>query len=227
MSPAMPSTAVQHVVIAKAPVPGRVKTRLCPPCTPVQAAAIAEASLVATLGTVHAAASSGRSAVRPVLALDGQPGPWLPADFEVIAQQGDGLDERLTAAFAHCFASAPGRPVVLVGMDTPQLSVAHLTRAAQLLEDHDAVLGPAPDGGYWLIGLRHLAADPITGVPMSTDDTYRRQHERLTACGYRVAVADTLVDVDDAHDARAVAALIPRSPFAREVRAALAPRAVA
>lgn len=221
--PAPPS--VQHVVIAKEPVPGRVKTRLCPPCTSVEAAAIAEASLVATLRTVHAAATArGPSPVRPILALDGRPGPWLPVGFDLISQRGRGLDERLTAAFADCFESDPDRPVILVGMDTPQLTPTHLARAARLLEDNDAVLGPAPDGGYWLIGLRHLAADAITGVPMSVDDTFERQRQRLVACGYRVAVTDTLVDVDDVDDARAVAGLIPRSAFAHAVRAALSPR---
>src|SRR4029453_10639579 len=83
------------IVIAKAPVPGRVKTRLCPPCTPAQAAALAEASLRDTLA---AAARCGAS--RRVVALDGAPGSWLPDGFEVIPQRGSGLAERLSAAFA-------------------------------------------------------------------------------------------------------------------------------
>jgi len=224
--------AVQLVVIAKEPVPGRVKTRLCPPCTPDQAAAIAEASLADTLAAVAAtgaqtnadAATGTPERVRVaqrVLALDGSPGPWLPEGFTVIAQEGDGLDERLTAAFTHCFATRPEVPVILVGMDTPQVTPHHLHTVVTLLATHDAVLGPAPDGGYWLIALRHLAPDAITGVPMSADDTYRRQHDRLVRCGYRVAVTDPLDDVDDAADARAVAATIPASRFAAAVGAAL------
>src|SRR3954453_11163757 len=81
------------IVIAKAPVPGRVKTRLCPPCTPVQAAALAEASLRDTL-----AAALRTRADRRVVVLEGAPGPWLPAGFEVIPQRGTGLAERVASA---------------------------------------------------------------------------------------------------------------------------------
>ena len=214
------SGAVQYVVIAKEPVAGRVKTRLCPPCTPEQAASIAEASLADTLAAVGAAAVADGS--RQVIALDGAPGPWLPSDFEVIAQAGNGLDDRLTAAIGHCLATAPDSPVVLVGMDTPQLTPTHLHEAVALLEHHDAVLGPAPDGGYWLIALRHLTDDAITGVPMSAPDTFERQHERLVACGYDVAVTRSLVDVDDVADALDVARLTQGSRFAAAVEDALA-----
>ncbi len=212
---------VQLLVIAKEPVPGQVKTRLCPPCTPEQAAALAEACLADTLATVAAAAGPGLPVARRVLALDGSPGRWLPDGFEIIAQHGDSLDERLTAAFAHCFADAPDHPVIVVGMDTPQITVDHLRAVVALLETHDAVLGPAADGGYWLLALRHLVADAITGVPMSREDTYRRQFTRLLECGYQVAVTSPLVDVDDAADARAVAATIPRSRFAAAVEATI------
>jgi rSAM/selenodomain-associated transferase 1 len=210
---------LQLVVIAKEPKPGRVKTRLCPPCTPEQAAAIAEAGLADTLQAVAATPAS-----RYVLALDGCPGSWMPPGFDVIRQRGDGLDERLTAAFADCFAAAPDESIVLVGMDTPQLTPEHLTRAAAMLATSatpapapDAVLGPAVDGGYWLIGLRHLAEGAIAGVPMSRDDTYARQIDRLETCGYRVAVTDELVDVDTAAEARLVAGQIPSSRFAAAV----------
>ncbi|MGB7806486.1 MAG: DUF2064 domain-containing protein, partial [Actinomycetota bacterium] len=103
---------VNLVIIAKAPIPGRSKTRLCPPCTPLEAARIAEAALVDTIAV--AMATPG---VRPILALDGEPGSWLPPALEVIPQRGDGLDERLASAFDDV-----GGPALLVGMDTPQLT---------------------------------------------------------------------------------------------------------
>lgn len=218
---------IQLLVIAKEPVAGQVKTRLCPPCTPAQAASIAEASLADTLATVAAAGSDAAvgddrfRAARRVIALDGAPGPWLPNGFEVIGQEGDGLDERLTNAFIHCFQTAPDLPTIIVGMDTPQLTAAHLSAAADALRTDDAVLGPAPDGGYWLIGLRHLAPGAITGVPMSTADTFHRQHDRLVEVGYHVAVIDALLDVDTADDARAVAQIVPSSRFADAVNTAL------
>jgi len=115
------------LVIAKQPVPGRVKTRLTPPYTPREAAALAEAALADTLHTVLRV-----PARRRLLVLDGTPGPWLPPGFDLAAQPPGGLDERIAAAFALC-----GRgPALLVGMDTPQLT-------AELFEDvgrdgHDA-----------------------------------------------------------------------------------------
>jgi glycosyltransferase A (GT-A) superfamily protein (DUF2064 family) len=98
------------LVIAKAPEPGRSKTRLCPPCSPEQAAALAEAALTDTLRAVAATPADER-----VLVLDGTPGDWLPEGFRVVPQRGDGLDERLAAAFADA-----GGPALLIGMDTPQ-----------------------------------------------------------------------------------------------------------
>jgi glycosyltransferase A (GT-A) superfamily protein (DUF2064 family) len=197
------------LVIAKQPRPGRVKTRLVPPCTPAQAAALAEAALADTLHTVLAA-----PARRRVLVLDGEPGPWLPPGFDVVPQCGGGLDERLAGAFAE----ADG-PALLIGMDTPQLTPSLLTvdwAAA------DAWFGPAADGGFWALGLR--APDPalVRGVPMSAASTGAHQRARLHAAGLRVADLPRLRDIDTAADAVAVARQVPRSRFAARV-AELAP----
>jgi glycosyltransferase A (GT-A) superfamily protein (DUF2064 family) len=107
-----PGSGTALLVIAKEPVPGRVKTRLVPPGTPRQAATLAEAGLADTLHAVLAAAARRR-----VLVLDGEPGSWLPPGFDVVPQCGGGLDERLAAVFA----AVPG-PALLIGMDTPQLT---------------------------------------------------------------------------------------------------------
>ncbi|GAA4397055.1 DUF2064 domain-containing protein [Actinomadura verrucosospora] len=199
------------IVIAKEPVPGRVKTRLTPAYTPAEAAALAEASLRDTLAAV-AAAPAGRR----VLALAGDPGPWLPDGFTVIAQRGGGLDERL----AHAFADAhTGRPMVLIGMDTPQVTPELLDRARSALGRADAVFGPARDGGFWLLGLRRPAAALLRGVPMSRPDTGAVQLARLRAAGLRTAVLPELTDVDQTADAAAVAAAAPDGRFAAAVRA--------
>ncbi|HEV7931813.1 MAG TPA: TIGR04282 family arsenosugar biosynthesis glycosyltransferase [Actinomadura sp.] len=195
------------LVIAKEPLPGRVKTRLTPPYTPAQAAALAESALADTLSTV-----AGTPAKRRVLALAGKPGPWLPRGFEVIPQRGDGLDERLAYAFADA-----GGPSVLIGMDTPQVTRRTLTRAARSLDDSDAVFGPAADGGFWLLGLRDPDPRLLLGVPMSRPDTGARQLARLR--GLRVATVETLIDVDTAADAVRVAAQAPGTRFAATVRA--------
>ena len=85
---------MQILVMAKEPVAGRVKTRLCPPCSPEEAAGLAEAALADTL---DAALRSG--ADRVVLALDGSPGPWCPADVTVVPQVEGSFDRRLAAAW--------------------------------------------------------------------------------------------------------------------------------
>jgi rSAM/selenodomain-associated transferase 1 len=203
------------LVIAKAPVPGRVKTRLCPPCTPAQAARLAEAALADTL-----AACAGADA-RRVLVLDGAPGDWLPEGWDVIAQRGDGLAERLGAAFADA-----GGPALLVGMDTPQVTARQLRDGLAALDEADAVFGPAEDGGYWAIGLREPDPAVFAGVPMSRADTGAIQRARLAALGLRTTDLPALRDVDDIAAAHAAAAAAPRSRFAAAL-ADIVPDAVA
>jgi hypothetical protein len=195
------------VVIAKEPRPGRVKTRLCPPCTPHQAADLAEAALIDTLEAVDAAVC-----VERVLALDGSPGPWLTPGWRVVPQRGRGLGARLDAAVC-----AVDGPVLVVGMDTPQLSPDHVADACHRLgrSGTDAVLGPAPDGGYWAIGFRGRRAGAFDTVEMSTAHTAAQQRRRLAELGLRVADLAPLRDVDTFADARAVAQLAPHSRFAR------------
>jgi rSAM/selenodomain-associated transferase 1 len=198
------------LVIAKEPIPGRVKTRLTPPCTPGQAAALAAAAIEDTLRAALASARAGRR----VLVLDGEPGDWVPGSFEVIPQRGDGLARRLAAAFADA-----GGPALLIGMDTPQVTPAQLDAGLAALDGHDAALGASPDGGYWGIGLRRADDAVFAGVPMSAEDTGAAQHARLRALGLRTARLEPLLDVDTIDDAREVAAAAPGSAFARALAA--------
>lgn len=213
----MPERAerVHLLVLAKAPVAGRVKTRLCPPFTPEQAAQLAEAALRDTLGAVAGTPAAARTVV-----LDGRPGEWLPPSFTVLPQRGHGLDERLAAAYEDAWAHTAA-PLLLVGMDTPQLTPALLTASVdQLLSaGTDAVLGLAADGGWWALGLRRPDASVLLGVPMSTDTTGAAQQARLADAGLSVAALPVLVDVDDAEDARTVAAQCPATRFAEVHRA--------
>jgi uncharacterized protein len=206
---------VALVVIAKSPEPGRSKTRLCPPCSPEQAALLAEAALRDTLAAVAAA-----PARRRVLALDGEAGPWLPHGFEVVEQRGDGLGERL----GHALEDAGG-PGLVVGMDTPQLSPGLLGHAACTLRrpGTEAVLGPALDGGYWTIGLRDPDSAVFEGVPMSSDRTCAAQRQRLAELGLRVSTLPWMRDVDTIGDAYVVARECPESAFAAALAAQLRP----
>ncbi len=207
--------AGQILVIAKEPVPGRVKTRLTPPFSPEQAAGLAAAALADTL-----AAAAGAAAARLVIALEGAPGRWLPAGLPVLAQRGGGLDERIAAAMADAYAGL-ARPVVLIGMDTPQVTPALLEAALRPLADGtaDATFGPAADGGFWLLGLRRPDPRLVLGVPMSTAETGAAQLARLYDAGLRVRPLPPLLDVDTAADAYAVARLAPRTRFAAALAA--------
>jgi len=199
------------MVIAKAPVAGRVKTRLCPPCTPEEAAGIAEAALVDTLAAVTTCGADRR-----VIALDGAPGDWLPEGFEIIPQRGEGLAARLSSAWAD--VRGPG---VQIGMDTPQVTGAMLDDALDCLlaPRVDAVLGPAVDGGWWAIGFRRACRGAFDDVPMSTPVTGAVQRARLAELGLRVADLPMLRDLDTIDDALELAASLPDSRTASAVAA--------
>jgi glycosyltransferase A (GT-A) superfamily protein (DUF2064 family)/SAM-dependent methyltransferase len=217
------------IVIAKEPVPGRVKTRLTPAFTPAQAASLARAALLDTLDAVRRAPADHR-----LLVLDGEAGDWLPRaqrdGFAIVPQVPGTLDVRLAAAFAEAARIDRG-PALLVGMDTPQVTAEVLGKGLLALgagmagsgtagsyADADAVFGPADDGGFWALGLREPAHPRVNGllvgVPMSRDDTGKHQHDRLVAADLRISILPTLRDVDHEADARAAAAQAPDTRFA-------------
>ncbi|MCN0177172.1 DUF2064 domain-containing protein [Salinispora arenicola] len=209
------------LVVAKSPIPGAVKTRLCPPATPAQAARVAAASLRDTIDVV--AATPG---VTPVLALHGQLADGVDgaalsaavAGWTILWQRGAGLGARLAAAHEDVAAAYPGRPVLQIGMDTPQVTPALLGAAARRLAAATALLGPAVDGGWWALGLadpRHAAA--LRDVPMSTAETGRHTAAALAGRGLRVAPLPMLRDVDGWADALAVADAAPAGRFAARV----------
>jgi glycosyltransferase A (GT-A) superfamily protein (DUF2064 family) len=210
----------QVLVITKAPVPGRSKTRLSPPCTPDQAAGIAAAAVGDTLDAVRAAPVAGR-----VVALDGHPGPLDLDGFRVVPQVDGGLGTRLAAAFADAMTDGPV-PTLLIGMDTPQVTADLLTRCACLLESAGpgtAVLGTAPDGGWWALGL-HTAepAAVLASVPMSRDDTAVRTRQALEATGLTVLDLPQVTDIDHFPDALAVAVECPAASRTSRVVASVA-----
>ena len=187
-------------VIAKSPVAGRVKTRLCPPCTPGQAAEIAEAALADTLDAIIAVV--GATGIRPVLLIEGEPPALTPAGFEVVAQRGEGLEQRLRHGFCDL---GPG---IIVGMDTP-LAVAGLGAAFGQLERGVDVLGLAIDGGYWAIGLSCVDEDFLAAVfgdvPMSTSRTGVYQLRRMHQLGRAVHMLASTRDLDTVEDLVAAA----------------------
>ena len=203
---------VTLLVVAKAPVPGRAKTRLAATWSPTVAAEIAAAALLDTLDAVVATPVATR-----VVALTGELDDAAEAaelrcrlaSFVVISQRGNDFGDRL--ANAHTDAAAvDGHPVLQIGMDTPQVTAGLLGDAARRLAESSAVLGLAHDGGWWTLGVRSPAlAECLRDVPMSQPDTGALTLKALRSNGVDVALVDELADFDVADDVAAVRAVCP------------------
>jgi glycosyltransferase A (GT-A) superfamily protein (DUF2064 family) len=205
----------QLLVITKAPRPGWGKTRLSPPCNQQQAAEIAAAAVADTLDTVRAT-----PAVRRVVALDGTPDGLDLTGCDVVLQATGSLGTRLATAFSDAMAAHPV-PTLLIGMDTPQVTPDLLTRClGELLAAGPgaAVLGTAPDGGWWALGLHRAAsAEVLETVPMSRPDTGARTRGALEQTGLGVLGLPELADIDHFPDAVVVAAECPPHSRTRRV----------
>jgi rSAM/selenodomain-associated transferase 1 len=204
------------LVMAKAPVPGQVKTRLAATVGPAHAADLAAASLLDTIDVCEAAFRTCHISLAGELG-GATCGPLIAhrlAHWTVHPQAEGSLGDRLARAH-HDTARSAEAPVVQIGMDTPQVSADHLLEVARALTGFDAVLGPAVDGGWWVLGLRDPQhAQALADVPMSTPTTYRDTRAALERSGASVGRGGLLADVDTASDAEAVAALVGGSRFA-------------
>jgi glycosyltransferase A (GT-A) superfamily protein (DUF2064 family) len=217
---------MRALVVAKSPVVGRVKTRLGATIGMDAAARVAAAALLDTLTACRAAFDECH------LSLDGDlRGAYdearlrgALAGWVVHRQRGRSFGDRL--ALAHQDAAGPG-PTVQVGMDTPQITAADLQEVAAAAGEGDAVLGPAPDGGWWVLALRDpAAATGLAGVPMSRPDTFARTRSALAAAGLRVRLARELSDVDTVGDAERVGGMLRGGHFLEAWREVCAAREV-
>ncbi|MGH3458525.1 TIGR04282 family arsenosugar biosynthesis glycosyltransferase [Aeromicrobium sp.] len=204
------------LVVAKAPVPGQAKTRIARDIGDDAAAELAAAALLDTLDTATA------TGMPVVVALTGDLERAARSDeiaavlggLRLVPQIGATFGERL--AQAHVDADA-GHGVIQVAMDSPQIRVDDLREAAELLDDHPSVLGPAEDGGWWLLAVRRGSdASGLASVEMSTASTGQHTLEVLPM---PTALLRTLRDVDTWDDARAVAAELRSSRFGAAVAA--------
>lgn len=195
-----PSTSAAILLFVRAPEAGRVKTRL--------AAEIgAEAALRVYRRLAEHAAAEAR-ALAPGVALRIHVTPadaigavrgWLGGGAVYLPQSGDDLGARMRSAFEAAFAAGHER-VVIIGSDLPDLSADALRRAFAALGSHRAVLGPARDGGYWLLGLREMVPGVFDGVAWSTDRVLAETLERLRAAGCEPALLEERGDVDRTAD---------------------------
>jgi rSAM/selenodomain-associated transferase 1 len=187
-------------LFAKPPAPGEVKTRLSPPLTRDEAAAL-YAAFLADMAAMLASSPrwdwecfSPEPERQRSLWPEGAPEPssWR-------AQVGDDLGMRLTAAFADVLGE--GRPeAVIVGSDHPTLEAERIDAALDALAAADLVLGPTPDGGYYLVAASRPVPGLFDGIPWSTPRVLEATRERAAAAGLRVVLLDPWYDVDTAED---------------------------
>lgn len=214
---------VTVLIVAKAPVPGLAKTRLAAALGDEVAAGIAAAALLDTLDAVATTPVTHR-----VVALTGDlteacHGAQIRnrlSDFVVIDQRGESFADRLANAHLDAAAAMGAVPVLQIGMDTPQVSAELLTECAQALLDLSTVLGPACDGGWWVLGVTDAStACCLRDVPMSRPDTGALTLEALAASGSPASLLPELPDVDTVADIPAIrSACRPSSRFARATR---------
>jgi hypothetical protein len=201
------STAL--VIFAKAPIPGQVKTRLCPPLIPDEAATLHGSFVLDTLERTKTVVTKLKLPVDRYLAC-------APASTHVffkimeerqgvklINQVGDDLGARMNQAFETLFAHGY-RNILLMGTDVPTLPLDHFKQALTQLENHDLVLGPALDGGYYLIGLKRMAPELFADIPWSTNQVLKLTQEKAVTLGLLTALLQPWRDVDTPDDLQAL-----------------------
>ena len=200
------------LIMAKRPTPGKTKTRLVPPLSPDQAAALYDCLLRDTLDLVRQVPDA-----QPVMAYSpsgaGDYFASLAPDLEHIPQQGPDLGARLDNALTH-YLNLGYQGVVAMNSDGPSLPLAHLTIAFEKLSgDSDVVLGPSDDGGYYLIGLNRPAPRLLREVRMSTPHVTIDTLTVAVEEGLRVALLPQWYDVDDATSLARLAADLVEAPL--------------
>jgi uncharacterized protein len=191
---AMPSNVL--IVVAKRPAPGQTKTRLSPPLSPRQAAALYECFLRDTLDLARQVPGVKRA----IAYLPGWERTYfsrLAPDFELLQQEGLDLGARLDNALSH-YLQRGYRKAVIMDSDSPSLPASCLISAFAMLEDEaDAVIGPCDDGGYYLIGLKRPCHRLLREVRMSTPEVTANTLALAADENLRVGMLPSWYDVDD------------------------------
>jgi rSAM/selenodomain-associated transferase 1 len=237
LNPSQPNAEFQGrcalAVMAKAPRPGKVKTRLSPPLTPEQACELNACFLRDTVASLEAAARLSPASWVVSYTPAGEEGAFrgiLPEGAVLVPQRGDGFGERLLTTAEDLFAVGFAA-VCLIDSDSPTVPTGEFARAARLLLDHGnrTVLGPSEDGGYYLVGLQRPEAQLFDRIAWSTDAVTAQTLERAAEIALPVELLREWYDVDDARSlARLrselfdVAGEYPRGYAAPETRAYLA-----
>lgn len=192
------------IVFLRSPELGRVKTRLAATVGDARALQVYKALLHHSLEQ-----ASSLSCSKAAWYADGIPSPDIskPYGFTAHTQQGDDLGDRMEHAFLTAFEAGHG-PVVIVGTDCPGISEQLLRDAFVALDQHDAVIGPARDGGYWLLGLKRMTPAVFTGKTWSSDSVRSDTIADLDRLGLSYTLLPELIDVDTEQDLKDVAGIL-------------------
>ena len=181
----------------KNPVPGKVKTRLA------KSIGNEKAAEVYTFLLDHTRLITGRlTATRCFVYYDDAISEWdlwSNAFYQKRLQLGYNLGERMRNAFANCFQAGFSKAVV-IGSDCLEIQTHHLQQAFQLLDGAETVIGPASDGGYYLLGMNSLQADLFVDIAWSTANVLGQTREKLARLGLSLELLEELSDVDDEGD---------------------------
>lgn len=196
-----PPTTERLIVFSRYPTPGKTKTRLIPELGPAGAANLQREL---TEHTLQWCRELQKEAGTEILlhycgASRGQFKRWLGDDIRFKPQQGCGLGERLLHAFGNAFDEG-ARRVLAVGIDCPGLTSALSRQALDALESHDVVLGPATDGGYYLIGLRRPVPALFAGIDWGSEKVFEQTEAIAQQLQLRIAKLDPLGDIDEPDD---------------------------
>jgi rSAM/selenodomain-associated transferase 1 len=194
---AMSTIDKRLIIFLKAPRPGLVKTRLAKTMG-MEAACAAYGKMVTTLLANVSSLSGVQLRFAPDDA-EGEIQPWLKAGWQSQAQGEGGLGQRLCRAFADAH-SAGAKRVVIIGSDCPEVNAADIREAWAELKHNDVVVGPATDGGYWLIGLRQPQPQLFQGIRWSSETVLAETLERARSSHLRIQVLRILADVDTEKD---------------------------
>lgn len=187
------------LIFAKEPQPGRVKTRMTPPWSPQEASELYQCFLQDTLR----AALGVRAVDRYLFFTPRESRAFfqeiIPPGFVLVPQQGISFTERCAHSVSEAFARGHSQ-IVQIGTDTPQMQAHSIEEAFHALEDHDMGLGPAQDGGYYLLSLSRPAIEIYEGVVMGRDRVFKKMEANARSQSMKIQILPEWIDVDT-HDA--------------------------
>ncbi len=202
------------IMMAKYPEPGQVKTRLAAEIGAGHAAELSKRFILDLLQTLSSRDWEIQMALYP-WERKAEMSTVVGEKYVLVPQRGRDLGERMEHVFIQLFAEA-FQEIIMIGADAPDLPAEFVVEAFSALADHDAVLGPACDGGYYLIGFRRGIFSPqvLDGLPWSTPEIFVQQLKRLREQNLQVYILPPWQDIDTLADLKKMAGLAVMTSFA-------------